>query len=411
MTPGHRLTASRKLVLRWVIVCLVALAAAFQVVRSAAVTLFVPARPELAARFWPGHPRVAMAVSMAEIGHSAARGQPASPKTMARVREAARRAPLAVEPFLIEGAIATATARAGQAERLFVESKRRDARSPAARYFLAQHYLSTGRIVEGLNEAAVLTRLVPAGMAALVPGLAQYARTPGAVPNLRRMFALEPRLGGDVLALLARDADNAELVGALAGDPVGRASPPGAPPWSAQLLRTLLERGERDRAYALWLRVSGLRQKTPGLFNPQFLTITAPPPFNWTLSSGDFGVAEPVAPGSLQIFYYGRADADFATQTLLLSPGSYELRMQVTRDTDKDGPSGLSWSVACQPGGRTLLQLPVTGASGPASPLGGRFVVPANCSAQLLKLDGTAREFTVSEQVVIANLQLVEGAR
>ena len=41
-----------------------------------------------------------------------------------------------------------------------------------------------------------------------------------------------------------------------------------APAWQAQLLRSLIERGEFARAHALWLRISGLRTAPAGIFNP-----------------------------------------------------------------------------------------------------------------------------------------------
>lgn len=403
--------AKRLPVLRSIFVAALALAGAFQVVRSAAAAKFVDDRLDLAERAWPANPSVAMAMSMSEIGQSAAKRQGASPSSIARAMAAARRAPLRTEPFLIAGAIAVSETRPAQAERLFVEAKRRDPRSSAARYFLAQQYFATRRPLQGLEEASVLTRLVSGGSTALVPGLTQYARAPGAVLNLRRMFAGNRELRDGVLAALASDANNAGLVLALAGSDVGRSSSEVAPAWQGALLKSLVARGDFAQAHALWSRFSGVHPGRTGLFNPQFARLSAPAPFNWSLLSSDFGVAEPAAPGGLQIIYYGRADAELASQLLLLAPGAYELRMQVTRDAENEQPSGLAWSLSCQPGTQRLLALPLVGRAGVARSMIGRFTVPANCPAQLLSLSGSARDFAESEQTVIANLKLIGLAR
>lgn len=389
------------------LIAALALAGAVQVVRSAVVQQLIASRPDVAARFWPGHPRVGLALAMAEIGEAANRGQAPAAASVARSVTAARRAPLAVEPFLIEGAIAQSERRAGRAEPLFVEAARRDPRSAAARFFLAQLYLASGRPGEGLRNASVLVRLVAGGPAALVPAIAQYAKSPGAVPTLRRMFAADRTMRDSVLSELSRDAGNFSLIVALAGDEIGTGEPSVAPAWQAQLLHSLIERGEFARARALWLRISGLRTAPAGIFNPQFAKLAAPPPFNWTFGSGDFGFAEPAANASLQIIYYGRTDAQFASQTLLLAPGANELRMRVMRTSDGEGGSGLAWTVTCSKSNNVLLTLPIGDIDDVAHPVAARFTVPVDCASQTIRLVGTTRDYAPSEQVTINDLQLV----
>jgi hypothetical protein len=314
------------------------------------------------------------------------------------------------EPFLIAGAVAIAEAQPARAERLFVEAKRRDPRSAAARYFLAQQYFSTGRPVLGLEEASVLTRLVSGAGTALVPGLAQYARAPGAIPNLRHIFAGNPDLRDGVLTALASDADNASLLMALAGRDDSRGRTEAPPEWQAVLLKSMVARGDFTKARALWSHLSKVRADRTGLFNPRFAKIAAPAPFNWSLQSGDFGVAEATATGGLQIIYYGRTDAEFASQLLLLAPGSYDLRMRVMRDAQPDQSSGLAWTLTCQPTSQHLLALPFTGSGGAEQRWSGRFTVPANCPGVLLALRGTAHEFAQSEQATVDQLQLIGPA-
>ena len=59
--------------MRTILVGALALAGAVQVVRSAVVQQTVASRPDAAARAWPSHPRVELALAMAEIGAAANR--------------------------------------------------------------------------------------------------------------------------------------------------------------------------------------------------------------------------------------------------------------------------------------------------------------------------------------------------
>lgn len=391
--------------MRIAFVAMLSLAGIVQVVRAAVVTNATIDRPALAAKFWPNHPRVQLALAMAGIGSAAAAGKAPGAATIAQSMDAARRAPLAIEPFLIRGAIAQSEGQQDRAERLFVEAVRRDPRSSAGRFFLAQRYLSSVRPAEGLRQAAVLIRLVAGGSHSFVPAIALYAKTPGAGPGVRSMFAIDPTLRDAVLADLARDSDNYRLIMSIAGDEIGKSSPLETPSWQSQLLTSLVERGDFVTARALWLRISGLRVAPVGLFNPQFGQLSAPAPFNWTFGSDEHGVAEPTTGNGLQVIYYGRTNADFATQTLLLSPGQYELRMRVLREGG--AISGLAWTVACQPAGKALMTLPVGEEAGAARMIAGQFAVPVGCASQQIRLAGTAREFAASEQVTLSDLELV----
>ena len=221
------------------------------------------------------------------------------------------------------------------------------------------------------------------------------------------MFERDRALRDAVLTDLARDAGNAEVILALAGDDIGQRDPSAGPGWRERLLTALVERGDFSRARALWLRISGLPTAPAGIFNPQFAKLAAPAPFNWTFGSGEYGFAEPAENASLQVVYYGRTNGQFAAQTLLLAPGTYQLRMRVLRESDNDQSSGLAWSVTCDKASTTLVTLPVGEGKGPARTIAGEFRVPAGCAAQTIKLVGTASDYAASEQVAFSNLQLV----
>ena len=398
---------------RTIIVGLLALFASAQVIRSAWVAALVDANPAAAAKAWPGNPQVKLATAMADIAQSAASGSPVPQSALARAQAAARTDPLATEPFLIKGALAKSRGQEATAERLFTEARARDPRSAAARYFLAERYLRSGRPMEGLNESSVLARLVPGGSQLIIPALAEYARTDGAVPYLRRMFQANPELERGVLNELSTKAENAALVMSLAPPPQTVDGP--APEYQARLLGTLVDRGRFALAYALWNTFTGTRPSpSPGVFNGQFRKLSAPAPFNWTFASSGAGVAEPAERGRLSVSFYGRENVDLASQLVMLRAGSYAIRMLATGELN-EGAAGLDWSLTCLPGNQVISTLPVVVAAASASAgkkLAAQFKVPdQGCDAQWLKLKGTAQEFEQTYQLMITDFAIVPAAR
>lgn len=372
----------------------------FQAVRTAAVANR-PTRGKIGAKLWPSHPAVELNRAMAEIGVLARRGQLPSPQILRRIAEIAVKTPLAPEPFLIKGALAQAAGRQQQAARLFSEARSRDPRSDAARYFLADHYFRSGRTEQALIEMAAFARLVPNGSTQFAPALAAFARTPGAVRQLRMLFRRSPEFEAPVLAELAADAGNADLILALA-EPI-EPSPLGpAPAWQSRILGELVAKGQFAKALEVWQRLTGERHTGGAIFNPAFEPSSAPPPFNWTFGTTG-GVAEP-ANGRLRVIYYGRQDASLGQQLLLLPPGQYQLAMTVSGQSP--GLGSLVWSVTCLPQATTILSLPLKPMSGAQ---GGSFSVPANCPAQRLELNGLIGEFPQSVDVAIGNLRLTKA--
>ncbi|MDQ3139625.1 MAG: hypothetical protein M3Q15_02740, partial [Pseudomonadota bacterium] len=294
---------------------------------------------------------------------------------------------------------------------LFAESRRRDPRSAAPRYFLAQRYLTTGRTAEGLAEVSALARLVPRGGKLIVAGLVQVARAAGASPELVAMLRANPNLADVVLTALAKDVVNADLVMRIAAQMPNASAGRRTPPWQGRLLDALIKRGEYRRARALWNRIAGVSPTSaPGLFNREFAELTAPPPFNWKLGKGSFGVVESAPGRKLQVIYYGRENAELASQLLLLDPGRY--RLSLTAAGDGAARSGVAWSLTCAAAKTPFASLPLSGATIGGRALATDFSVPANgCEAQWLRLTGSAAEFADSEQVTISNLDIAKVGR
>lgn len=376
---------------KFAVVALVAMLLSFHVVRSAAVA-DRQARPALAQALWPSHPAVMTDRALLAIAHAAVRGQSVPDATRADVRRIAIKAPLSPDPFLIEGAVAETQGRAAVAERLLLAARDRDPRSRGARYLLAERFFRTGRITAALIEMQALVNLQSRGIEAFVPALVGFARTPGAVPQMKAFFARYPLVESAVLSVLALDAANADLVLALASARKSDLN------WRGNLVSALVNDGQYARAHATWARLSGTRA-IAGLFNPAFADIAAPSPFNWDFPASSEGVAEPDGKGGVDVLYYGRAEAILARQLLLLPGGHYRLAMSVP---DTAGEAGaIRWVVRCARPAKMLARLPLR-----AGPISGGFAVPDGCDAQWLELQGVPNDLPRTTELKIRDLRL-----
>lgn len=378
----------------------VSLAALLAFGAVSAMTFFAPpSHPmRVLATAFTSHPEALTDQAMGEIGRAAARGAAVPPSARQAIYDVSRKAPLSADPFLVEGTISEMDGDPARAERLFLAARNRNPRSQGARYFLADRFLKTNRILPGLVELGALARLSERAAQPLIPALAAYARTPGAVTELRRYFRLSPVARDQTLALLADDAANAPLILSLAPEALSGGAPAD---WQGRLIQSLIAAGDYAGADALWRRVSGVENRGL-LFNPQFRASSAPPPFNWQYPIGSAGVAEATGSGGLDVIYYGREEAVLASQLVRLAPGGYRLSMRAEGQSRSDG---LAWNVVCVPGKAALLRLPVgTGGEGR---IAGAFAVPATgCAAQMLELRGRPGDVPQTEQLTISDLKL-----
>lgn len=359
--------------------------------------------PDLALRLAEAAPAALASKAMAGIGQAAAQGTDPDEMTFRGLRAVAVSDPLRTEPFLVEAAMAEKGGDYDRAKQLLLQARSRDPRSAAARYLYADTAVRQGRIVEGLREMAVLSRLVPGASIQLVPALAQFARTPGSHDKLAGILAQNPQLKNPLLIALAANPDNAGLIVALAGPPSAKPTPD-TTAWQTRLLDGLVERGEYNRAYELWRHFAQLPQGPPSfLFNARFRQLAAPPPFNWDLNSSDAGIAE-AGNGNLRVLFYGRQEAVLASQLLLLPPGSYRLLSPVVGQIV---PSALSWTVTCVGAKASLVELPLDRSGLQQATLS---VPEASCMAQLLQLNGKMQDSPQNVDIQIGPLQ-IEGLK
>lgn len=370
------------------------LLASVQIVRTAIVSAGGVGDSKIVSSLWPSHPDALAHSAMLGVARSALSGDPLDSTTVAKVRELARIAPLAPEPFLIEAALAQREQRWVKAEGLLLEARWRDPRNAAVRYLLASNFLSSGKIVEAVREMVNLPKVVPG--AGVSEALVNYAKTPGAVATLREIFAEYPSWELVVLGRLAEDPKNADLVMSLAtrNRSAGGETPP---EWQAVLLSKLVESGAYDKAWRLWQALTGYSKRAL-IFNPEFAPINAPAPFNWSLiNNSSAGVAERDN-GALRVLYFERQDVVLASQVLLLEPGTYQLGWSVSGDLGTAG--SVRWMLRCQPGQALVLDQPA--ATGSALfKIGG-----SACRAQQLHLTGQAQEFSGQADFRLSRLRL-----
>jgi hypothetical protein len=375
-----------------------------EVTRLTVASVIADDNPELATRLAPSAPPALVSMAMRHVGEAAARGGDPDDATFRRLRAVAVSDPLRPEPFLVEAAMAERVGAYDRAKQLLLQARSRDPRSAAARYLYADTAVRQGDVLEGLQEMAVLSRLVPAASVQIVPALAQFAQTPGSHEKLAAILAQNPQLKSPLLAALAGNPDNADLILVLAGPPTAKPNNDTLA-WEARLLRGMVARGDYQNAYDVWrhfaLLPNGAR---PLLFNGSFQVVAAPEPFNWGYSASPAGVAEPGA-GVISVLYYGREDAVLADQLLILPPGSYRFTSPIS---GKVVAGALSWTIACVGAKDPLVDIRLDTTASPS----GTFTVPAEaCPAQRLQLNGHQEESPEDSNLRIgpASIERIEG--
>lgn len=384
------------MIARRLVVVAVALLLAVQIVRSAAVSALATLHPNSAAKVWAGHPAVEISLALADIGRAARERKAIDPRIFAMTNDAAAKAPLSAEPFLVRGVQAQVDGHSEAEKRAFLAAQWRDPRSMPAAYFLADYYFQAGETLQGLQQTVVLARLSPRGANAAAPFIAAYARDRVNWPLMRRLFRTQDWLEEGVLEAMARDGRNADAVLALA-DAKHRSPDSG---WLSPLLSSLLASGDYARAREIWSSIGGARPGSGLLFDEDFSQPEPPPPFNWSLASSTVGLAERQAGKRLHVIFYGNEDGLLAGELLLLQPGTYRLQMQLV-----GAPlhaESLRWSIRCDKSQEPMA----IAAIDQVARQGWIFQVPANCPAQRLELSGRSGDIAQQSEATITGLNL-----
>lgn len=380
---------------RRLIVVAIALLLAIQIVRTAAVEALAPLSPAEAAKLWADHPSVEISLGLAEIGRAARSRTRIDSRVFESIDDAAAKAPLSPDPFLVRGVQDQVGGKLDAAKRAFVAAQWRDPRSMPAAYFLANYYFRAGQPLDGLRQTVVLARLSPSGAQAAAPFVAAFAKDRSNWPLMRKLFHSESWLEGGVLTALARDPRNTDAILALADDAHRRPDSE----WLPVLLSSLVANGEYARARAIWSSV-GRAHSSGLLFDQGFSAPQPPPPFNWALSSSTIGLAERQPGGRLHLIFYGNIDGVLASELVTLPPGAYHLQLQLVGSPVH--PEALQWSIRCDKSAEPVASAAVDDVAS----RGWTFEVPANCPAQWLELSGRSGDVAQQSDVTITGLKL-----
>lgn len=344
-------------------------------------------------RWWPGHPEAVIDRLMIDSAVGARSGRPLDSGSRAALRALAQDSPLAAQPFMIEGAIAQLDGDMDRARRLYRAARLRNPRSPAVRLLLADLELRSGNVEQGLADLVAIPRIFPTLTGPVVPALAQFARSPGAIEKMRAAFESNPRLGQTVLENLAADPANGPLILSLAS---GTEESQAILAWQQRLIDSSVAGGQVAQARQYWARFNRVgRLADNALFNPAFQRRPESPPFNWTLTSGSAGVAELADGGGLSIVHFGREPALLAAQLVSLDAGTYALRTELAGPVE---PGRLQWRVRC-------VDSPAAQAI-PADGGGGTFRIGPDCAAAWLELQALPGETEQRLDVILRRADL-----
>jgi hypothetical protein len=381
---------------------LLGLYAAWWVVKTDVVDGEVDTNPFLAAQVAPNHPRVRVSLAMV---YFLAQGGRVPGESRRAALDAVRQAPLADEPFLLAAVDALAKGDNARGDRLLEEARRRNPRLRLARLLLLDRYLREGRIPQAVGEMKALDNLVEGAANALTVALAQMVQDPKTAPQMLPMLRRQPMLHEAVLESLVDSGADESVVLNVAG-PAARSG--GSEPWKSALLSRLIGKGAFGQAWDLWKDFTGYRESADGkgVYDAAFTGLPGPPPFNWDLTASGAGVAEHSRNHGLQVEYYGRDNGNLASQLLMLRPGRYRLSFTASGDAAGEG-SRLIWTVTCNPGDASLLQVPLTGVTSASKRFAGIFTVPeSGCPAQWLRLTGATGDVVTDQSATISGLSV-----
>ncbi|MEP7130444.1 MAG: hypothetical protein ABI770_04875 [Sphingomicrobium sp.] len=382
--------------MRRLFILMLALVVAVQVVRNASVAALAEKSPASAFGAWAAHPAAELALGMTEIGTAAHERRAVGPATFALIDDAAAKAPLAPEPFLVRGVQAELSGHNDLAAKAFAAAEWRDPRSLPARYFLADLYYRSGNARRTLEQIGVLATLTPNGPRTIAPYLAAYAENRAAWPYVRELFRSNPTLADASLTALSRDPAHADAVLAL-----GDVRQTAKSDWPPALIASLIGAGQYAKARSVWALTSHVRlPANVTVYDLNFTDSKSRAPFNWGLISSTVGLAEREAGGRLHVIYYGQEDGVLAQQLILLAPGPYRITMAVEGDLSR--AQAMNWSVRCDGSVKPFASIRLDAAA-----RGWVFVVPVGCAAQWLEVSGTSADISQQSDVTVSNLKLI----
>lgn len=147
-------------------------------------------------------------------------------------------------------------------------------------------------------------------------------------------------------------------------------------------------RGETERAHRLYRGYAGLSAENP-LHDGRFLRSQPFLPFGWKLASGTEDYAErlplPDAGWVIRAHSSGRRAAILLEQTLALSPGNWQIRLDA-RDAGLARPENMVLRVKCLAVGTVVAEMPLNKLMADFAVTRLNLAVPADCALQQLAI-------------------------
>jgi tetratricopeptide (TPR) repeat protein len=353
----------------------------------------------------PSDPRVKLALARSVLEQQQGL---VSGRSLRLALAAASSEPLALESVLLAGAAASDDGDLGRAERLLIEARRRNPRSPLVRTYLLDLYAKRGRLSESALELAALIRLVPDASGGLfVQQLGYFARIPDAAAHLKQALRTDPNVRQSVLLHLVQNGTEPDLIVQIADRSKGSNQKGALEAWQMPLVDRLVDASDVDTAHQLWLVFNGQKagSSQPLVNNGTFARPLRPLPFGWRFHESGAGVTEIRANKSLDVVYYGREAGELARQLLVLSPGRYRLNITLSGNGSSD-VSAMAWRVSCSQSGSELAALPLGEVSSGTKQIASEFTVPSGCKGQWLSLVGKPPEFSRTETVSFRSVDI-----
>lgn len=393
MTDAGRAAASPVGSTGKLILVLAALPLAWIAVRAGIQNEYALRNPALAMAAWPADGRSLAAASRRRI--VAADGQ-VDDEARALYRSSLSRDPLLAEPMTMAGLDASAEGDLEQAEQLMRVARTRNPREPIARFWLLDHYMRTGRYVEGVGEAGAAMRLRPEAREAVLNVLAALVEIPAGRAALSDALARRPWWRQSFFQAAAgfdpNPANALTLLQALPRNPDRDA----ARLEQRAVLLALVNKDRYDTAYAAWRDMvpATFQSRIAPVYDGNFAGWPGPPPFNWQFAEGNDGTATPVraadlaTASALDVRYFGSNPALLAEQVAVVAPGPWRLSLQARRRSS--GPIGgrLVMDVRCARGMDVMATLPLDNLGAGLRDYATTFAVPPTCPALRLRLTG-----------------------
>lgn len=311
---------------------LLALLSAWFIIRNAAIGLYAEERPTLALRFWPQDSGALAAASHDRI---VASGGTVDARARMLARAALRAEPRSAPPLVLSGLAASADGDPLRAAALMRTAEALDPRDDVARYWLLDHDVRTGDYAAALDEVGPAMHLRAGthdAILALVDGLLDV---PGGYAAVRTKLASSPEWREDFFESQAA-SDPGRLLGLLKAIPPQSDPSVSAHEWQA-VLNALLAVGAYPQAYEGWRAFSHLPQErlSGAIYDPLFVGLPGPPPFNWSLTRGADADAR-IGRRILSLSFSGGPATILAEQYALLAPGPYRFVLDARRTDDRN---------------------------------------------------------------------------